>query len=236
MQTVIALGSRALPSDGYSAPKCSGPPGSHQRSCRRSRHGARARVRFQVLPHRANANRPRARLTRHAVRGQRTPDDFEDPEGSRGRAHPRPIAGSRDLHQHLVQTAKLEKTDMKLLALEQMGSQTKEVAMRTGLSRASVGSRFQRINTKLHCSSRRASALRAAVHTLLEASFVRQHHRYGTALSLTCHCNAQVRLQPGLRRSIRYRRITNAMSRGHWISRGLVRRPSTATSHELLGH
>ena len=101
-------------------------------------------------------------------------DDFEGAEAGIVRTLARALAAELHdwllhyLHQRLVQTAKLEETDMTLLALEQRGLQTKEIATITGLSRASVDSRFQRINQRLHCSSRRASALRAIAYGLLE--------------------------------------------------------------------
>ncbi|MCU7376179.1 hypothetical protein PEC18_36685 [Paucibacter sp. O1-1] len=106
--------------------------------------------------------------------GSEHPDDFEGPEAGLIRTLARSLAAElhewllRYLHQRLVQTARLERTDMKLLALEHRGLQTKEIATLTGLSRASVDSRFQRINMRLHCSSRRASALRAVAYGLLE--------------------------------------------------------------------
>lgn len=106
--------------------------------------------------------------------GSEHPDDFEGPEAGCIRTLARSLAAElhewllRYLHQRLIQTARLEKTDMKLLALAQRGLQTKEIAPLTGLSQASVNSRFQRINTRLHCSSRRASAMRAAAYGLLE--------------------------------------------------------------------
>lgn len=106
--------------------------------------------------------------------GSHRPDDFEGAEAGIVRALARALAG--ELHdwllhyllQRFVETAKLEKTDIRLLALERKGLQTKQIATLTGLSQASVDSRFHRINMRLNCSSRRASALRAIAYGLLE--------------------------------------------------------------------
>lgn len=106
--------------------------------------------------------------------GSHHPNDFEGSEAGIVRTLARALAGELHdwmlhyLHQRFVETARLETTDIRLLALERKGLQTKEIATLTGLSRASVDSRFHRINTRLHCSSRRASALRALAYGLLE--------------------------------------------------------------------
>lgn len=108
--------------------------------------------------------------------GSHRPDDFEGAEAGVVRVLARALAGELHdwllhyLHRRLLESARLERTDIRLLALEQMGMQSKEIAALTGLSRASIDSRFQRINTRLHCSTRRASALRANAYGLLDPS------------------------------------------------------------------
>lgn len=72
------------------------------------------------------------------------------------------------LRQRLQEAARLHHRDVNLLALEWQGLGTKEIALRTGLTMASVDSRFQRINTRLRCRNRKESARRAAAHGLLE--------------------------------------------------------------------
>jgi DNA-binding CsgD family transcriptional regulator len=69
----------------------------------------------------------------------------------------------------LRQAARLQAQDLQMLALEWEGLGTKEIAQRTGMTMTAVDSRFQRLNRRLNCSSRRASARRAAEHGLLEA-------------------------------------------------------------------
>ena len=75
---------------------------------------------------------------------------------------------TRYLQQRLRTAAKLKGSDVDLLAMEWRGLGTKEIAQLTGLSIASIDSRFQRINTRLHCTGRKASATRAAAYGLLE--------------------------------------------------------------------
>ena len=72
------------------------------------------------------------------------------------------------LSQSLRQDARLQATDVQLLHMEWHGLSTKAISQRTGLSIASVDSRFQRLNRKLNCRSRAASAQRAAEYGLLE--------------------------------------------------------------------
>ena len=72
------------------------------------------------------------------------------------------------LRTSLQQAARLQAPDVELLALEWAGLSTKEIAQRTGLSIAAVDSRFQRLNSRLNCPNRRASARRLAEHGLLE--------------------------------------------------------------------
>lgn len=74
------------------------------------------------------------------------------------------------LRQRLRETARLREWDVHLLALERQGLGTKEISLRTGMSIASVDSRFQRINTRLNCANRKASARRAAAYGLLEST------------------------------------------------------------------
>jgi DNA-binding CsgD family transcriptional regulator len=106
--------------------------------------------------------------------GSEHPDDFEGPEAGVIRTLARSLAAELHdwllhyLRQRLVQTAQLEQTDMELLALEYRGLQSKEIANLTRMSKAAVDSRFQRINMRLRCSSRKASAMRAAAYGLLE--------------------------------------------------------------------
>lgn len=77
-----------------------------------------------------------------------------------------------DLHLRagLQQAARLQVRDVQLLALEWAGLGTKAISLRMGMSMAAVDSRFQRLNRRLNCASRKASARRAAEHGLLEAS------------------------------------------------------------------
>lgn len=74
------------------------------------------------------------------------------------------------LRQRLQEAARLREWDVHLLALERQGLGTKEISLRTGMSIASVDSRFQRINTRLNCASRKASARRATAYGLLEST------------------------------------------------------------------
>lgn len=74
------------------------------------------------------------------------------------------------LRRRLQEGARLQDQDVNLLALEWQGFGTKEISLRTGLSMASVDSRFQRINTRLKCANRKASARRAAAYGLLEST------------------------------------------------------------------
>jgi DNA-binding CsgD family transcriptional regulator len=74
----------------------------------------------------------------------------------------------RHLRSGLEQSAGLRPEDIQLLALEWQGLGTKDIALRTGLSLAAVDSRFQRLNQRLNCSNRKASARRAAEYGLLE--------------------------------------------------------------------
>lgn len=68
----------------------------------------------------------------------------------------------------LQEAVRLQPRDLLLLALEREGLGTKEISLRTGMSIAAVDSRFQRLNRRLNCPSRKASARRAAEHSLLE--------------------------------------------------------------------
>lgn len=101
-------------------------------------------------------------------------DDFEGADARIVRALARSLAAelhdwlTRYLQQRLRVAAKLKAADVDLLAMEWRGLGTKEIAQLTGLSLASVDSRFQRINTRLHCAGRKASATRAAAYGLLE--------------------------------------------------------------------
>lgn len=77
---------------------------------------------------------------------------------------------TRHLSERLQAIARLHEADIELLRLEQQGLGTKEISLRTGLSPASVDSRFQRLNVRLACANRKASARRAAAYGLLEAT------------------------------------------------------------------
>jgi hypothetical protein len=103
-------------------------------------------------------------------------DDFEGAEARVVRTLARSLAA--ELHdwltaylQHrLREAAKLHEKDIDLLALEWQGLSTKEISFRTGLSTTCVNSRFQRINARLRCPNRKASARRAAAYGLLESA------------------------------------------------------------------
>jgi DNA-binding CsgD family transcriptional regulator len=73
------------------------------------------------------------------------------------------------LRADLQRWARLQAQDVDLLACEWQGLGTKEIAQRTGLSITAVNSRFQRLNRRLKCQSRKASARRAAEHSAFEA-------------------------------------------------------------------
>jgi DNA-binding NarL/FixJ family response regulator len=67
----------------------------------------------------------------------------------------------------LLRMAKLSRDDMRLLAMENQGLQTKLISRALGLSIAAVNSRFRLINVKLLAPNRKAPASRAATHGLL---------------------------------------------------------------------
>jgi DNA-binding CsgD family transcriptional regulator len=77
---------------------------------------------------------------------------------------------TQHLSETLQATAGLHAADIELLKLEWQGLSTKQISLKTGMSPASVDSRFQRLNARLACPNRKASARRAAVFGLLEAS------------------------------------------------------------------
>lgn len=101
-------------------------------------------------------------------------DDFEGAGARIVRTLARSLAAelhdwlTRYLQQRLRTAAKLTAKDVALLAMEWQGLCTKEIATRTGVTIACVDSRFQRINTRLNCAGRKASATRAAAYGLLE--------------------------------------------------------------------
>jgi hypothetical protein len=107
--------------------------------------------------------------------GSEHPDDFEGPDAAIIRTLARALAA--EVHDWLtgyfrkrfLDAARLEKDDVRLLGLQWKGLSTKEISTLTGLSNAAVDSRFQRINMRLQCSNRRASAARAAAYGLLHA-------------------------------------------------------------------
>lgn len=63
--------------------------------------------------------------------------------------------------------ARLRLEDLRLLSMERDGYRTKEIARALGMTCSSVDSRFQRINVKLGCASRKAAAQKAACHGLI---------------------------------------------------------------------
>lgn len=101
---------------------------------------------------------------------------FEGEDASTVRTLARALAAelhdwvNRYLSESLKETAGLQQPDIELLNLEWQGFGTKEIALKTGMSPASVDSRFQRLNVRLACANRKASASRAAAYGLLEAS------------------------------------------------------------------
>lgn len=76
----------------------------------------------------------------------------------------------RHLSESLREGARLHETDIELLRLEWQGLSTKEISLKTGMSTATVDSRFQRVNNRLQCANRKASARRAAAYGLLEGT------------------------------------------------------------------
>ncbi|MGM9484937.1 helix-turn-helix transcriptional regulator [Roseateles sp. NT4] len=74
----------------------------------------------------------------------------------------------RHLAHQLREAARLQPTDVDLLKMEWQGLGTKEISLRTGMTPASVDSRFQRINIRLNCPSRSTAAKRAAAYGVLE--------------------------------------------------------------------
>jgi DNA-binding CsgD family transcriptional regulator len=101
---------------------------------------------------------------------------FEGPDARLVRTLARALAAelhdwvTRNLSESLRETAGLHEADIELLKLEWQGLGTKEISIRTGMSPASVDSRFQRLNARLDCPNRKASARRAAAYGLLEAN------------------------------------------------------------------
>jgi len=76
---------------------------------------------------------------------------------------------TRHLSASLQEAAQLQQIDITLLHLEWQGLGTKAISARTGLSPSAVDTRFQRLNYRLECPNRKASARRAAEHGLLES-------------------------------------------------------------------
>ncbi|MCX2864911.1 hypothetical protein OOZ63_24065 [Paucibacter sp. PLA-PC-4] len=106
--------------------------------------------------------------------GSEEADDFEGPDARIVRTLARSLAAELHdwltcyLQQRLLEAAKLKDEDVDLLAMQWQGLNTKQIAQQTGMSVGCVNSRFQRINTRLHCADRRESAARAAAYGLLE--------------------------------------------------------------------
>lgn len=106
--------------------------------------------------------------------GSQRCDDFEGEQARLIRALARSLAAelhewlSGYLRRRLIEHTRLHDPDIALLAMEWSGLSTKDISQRTGLTSASVDCRFQRINARLNCASRRAAARRAAAYGLLE--------------------------------------------------------------------
>lgn len=75
---------------------------------------------------------------------------------------------TRHLSASLQDAAQLQHIDIELLRMEWQGLGSKAISARTGLSPNAVDTRFQRLNYRLECPNRKASARRAAEHGLLE--------------------------------------------------------------------
>lgn len=124
-----------------------------------------------VVPTPAGADRGRLDML---CLGSQKEDAFEGEDARIVRTLARSLAAEmRDwltdhLRRRLQQAARLRAMDVDLLALERQGLGSKEISLRTGLSIVSVDSRFQRINTRMKCANRKASARRAAAYGLLE--------------------------------------------------------------------
>ena len=71
-----------------------------------------------------------------------------------------------ETRRQIRQAARLRSDDLQLLAMEHDGQSTKQIARTLNISCSSVDSRFQRINLKMNCSSRKASAAKAVCHGL----------------------------------------------------------------------
>lgn len=65
------------------------------------------------------------------------------------------------LRDDFVQSSELSALDLRILELELQGLRTKAIARQLGSTNASVNSRIQRMNTKLHVTNRRSAALRS---------------------------------------------------------------------------
>lgn len=108
--------------------------------------------------------------------GSSSPSAFEGEDARILRTLARALAAelhdwvTRYLSERLQAIARLHDADIELLRLEQQGLGTKEISLRTGLTRTSVNSRFQRLNARLACPNRKASARKAAVYGLLDAT------------------------------------------------------------------
>lgn len=105
--------------------------------------------------------------------GSRLPGDFEDGDTHLLSVLARALAA--ELHEwffdeareSLLLTARLRAEDLQLLTMERRGLGTKAIANATGLSAASVNSRFQRIGVRLGCPTRAGAARRAAEYGLI---------------------------------------------------------------------
>lgn len=72
-----------------------------------------------------------------------------------------------NMRSELMESAKLTEADLSLLRHERAGMSSKEIERVSGVSRASIDSRFQRIMSRLRVPSRRAAAVLAAEHGLI---------------------------------------------------------------------
>lgn len=119
-----------------------------------------------------------ARLDRLEIlcMGSDEADGFEGGEARLVRALAKSLAAelhdwlTRYLQQRLRAAARLVETDVGLLNMVWQGLGTKEISQLTGMTTASVDSRLQRINIRLHCARREESAVRAAAYGLLEST------------------------------------------------------------------
>ena len=126
-----------------------------------------------IVPTSSNVNPDRVEML---CLGSTRGDAFEGDDARLVRTLARALAAelhdwlTHHLRQSLQHRARLHDADIELLRLEWQGLSTKEISLKTGMSAAMVDSRFQRLNVRLQCASRKASARRAAAYGLLEGT------------------------------------------------------------------